>query len=156
MHAEGQAMTTASGATTNTDQIRALIEDRVRAIADKDVEALVAKAAPEVVSFDALPPLRRVGAEAIRTRLQEWFGWYDGPIGYEVRDVHISAGDNIAFAHYLYHVTGRMTNGTPVDMWVRTTMGLRKSDDGVWAIAHEHNSVPFDAESGKASLDLTP
>jgi uncharacterized protein (TIGR02246 family) len=149
-------MTTASGVTTNTDQIRALIEDRVRAINEKDVEALVAKAAPGIVSFDALPPLQRVGSEAIRTRLQEWFGRYDGPIGYEVRDLHITAGDDIAFAHYLYHVTGTMTNGKTVDMWVRTTTGLQKTDDGVWAIAHEHNSIPFDAESGKASIDLTP
>ena len=149
-------MATAAAATTNSDQIRALIEGRVRAIADKDVEALVARAAPGIVSFDALPPLQRVGSEAIRTRLQEWFGWYDGPIGYEVRDLHVTAGDDIAFAHYLYHVTGRMTNGNPVDMWVRTTMGLQKTDDGDWAISHEHNSVPFDAESGKASLDLAP
>ena len=149
-------MTTASGTTPNADQIRALIESRVRAIDDKDVEALVAKAAPGIVSFDALPPLQRVGREAIRTRLQEWFGWYDGPIGYEVRDLRITAGDDIAFAHYLYHVTGTMTNGKSVDVWVRTTMGLQKTDDGVWAITHEHNSVPFDAESGKASLDLTP
>jgi len=149
-------MATAVDATTNSDQIRALIEGRVRAIDDKDVEALVATAAQGVVSFDALPPLQRVGPEAIRTRLREWFGWYDGPIGYEVHDLHITAGDDIAFAHYLYHVTGRMTNGKLVDMWVRTTMGLQKTDDGVWAITHEHNSVPFDAESGKASLDLTP
>ena len=149
-------MTAASGASTNADQIRALIEDRVRAIDEKDVADLVDRVAPGIVSFDALPPLQRVGAEAIRSRLQEWFGWYDGPIGYEVRDLRITAGDDIAFAHYLYHVTGRMTNGTPVDMWVRTTLGLRKTDDGAWTIAHEHNSVPFDAESGKASLDLTP
>jgi uncharacterized protein (TIGR02246 family) len=155
MHAREQAMTAASSTTKNEDQIHALIDDRVRAIGDKDVEALVAKAAPGVVSFDALPPLQRISAEAIRARLQEWFGWYDGPIGYEVRDLRITAGDDVAFAHYLYHVTGRMTNGNEVDMWVRTTMGLQKTD-GAWVITHEHNSVPFDAESGKASLDLTP
>jgi uncharacterized protein (TIGR02246 family) len=155
MHARGQVKATRSSTMTNEDQIRALIEDRVRAIGDKDVEALVAKAAPGVVSFDALPPLRRIGSEAIRARLQEWFGWYEGPIGYEVRDLRITAGDEIAFAHFLYHVTGRMTNGNEVDMWVRSTMGLQKGD-GVWAITHEHNSVPFDAESGEASLDLTP
>jgi len=148
-------MTTASSTTTNENQIRALIADRVRVIHDKDVEALVTRVAPDVVSFDALPPLQRIGAEAIRARLQEWFGWYDGPIGYEVRDLCIAAGDDIAFAHFLYHVTGTMTKGNEVDMWVRTTMGLQKTD-GVWAITHEHNSVPFDAESGKASLDLTP
>src|SRR5215212_1204143 len=155
MRARGQAMTTASSTSTNEDQIRALIADRIRAINDKDVQALVTKVAPGVVSFDALPPLRRIGAEAIRARLQEWFGWYDGPIGYEVRDLRITAGDAIAFAHYLYHVTGRMTNGNEVDMWVRTTMGLQKTG-GAWVITHEHNSVSFDAESGKASLDLTP
>jgi uncharacterized protein (TIGR02246 family) len=148
-------MTTAASTTTNVDQIRTLIEDRVQAIDDKDIEALMAKVAPGVVSFDALPPLQRIGPEAIRTRLREWFGGYDGPIGYEVRDVRITAGDDIAFAHFLYHVTGRMTNGNEVDMWVRTTMGLQKTD-GAWVISHEHNSVPFDAESGKASLDLTP
>ena len=148
-------MTTASSGMTNADQIRALIEDRVRAIADKDIEALVARVAPGVISFDALPPLRRVGSEAIRARLQEWFGWYDGPIGYEVRDLRVTTSDDIAFAHFLYHVAGKMTNGKAVDMWVRTTMGLQKID-GVWVIAHEHNSVPFDAENGKASLDLTP
>ena len=155
MHARGQVMTIGSSTMTNEDQIRALIDDRVRAIGDKDVEALVANAAPGVVSFDALPPLRRIGPEALESRLREWFGWYEGPIGYEVRDLRITAGDDIAFAHFLYHVTGRMTNGNEVDMWVRSTMGLQKGD-GVWAITHEHNSVPFDAESGKASLDLTP
>jgi ketosteroid isomerase-like protein len=72
-----------------------------------------------------------------------------------VRDVRITAGDDIAFAHFLYHVTGTLTNGNEVDMWVRTTMELRKTDDA-WVITHEHNSVPFDAESGKASLDLAP
>jgi ketosteroid isomerase-like protein len=48
-----------------------------------------------------------------------------------------------------------MTDGKAVDMWVRSTMGLQRRD-GVWVITHEHNSVPFDAESGKASLDLAP
>jgi len=28
--------------------------------------------------------------------------------------------------------------------------------DGTWLVTHEQSSVPFDVESGKASLDLTP
>jgi len=48
-----------------------------------------------------------------------------------------------------------MTNGAAVDMWVRSTVCLRKSG-GDWLIVHEHTSVPFDAESGRATLDLTP
>jgi ketosteroid isomerase-like protein len=40
-------------------------------------------------------------------------------------------------------------------MWVRATLCLRRIDDK-WMIAHEHQSVPFDVETGKASLDLKP
>ena len=40
-------------------------------------------------------------------------------------------------------------------MWVRATTCYRKID-GTWMITHEHQSVPFDTESGKASLDLEP
>lgn len=80
---------------------------------------------------------------------------YKGPIGYEVRDLAITAGQDVAFASYLYRVTGTRTDGAVVDMWVRATGGYRKID-GAWTIAHEHQSVPFDPESGKASLDLKP
>jgi ketosteroid isomerase-like protein len=48
-----------------------------------------------------------------------------------------------------------MTNDSAVDMWVRSTVCLCKSG-GDWLIVHEHTSVPFDAESGRAALDLTP
>ena len=48
-----------------------------------------------------------------------------------------------------------MTNGREVDMWVRMTVGFRKIN-GKWMVTHEHTSVPFDAESGKASVDLKP
>jgi uncharacterized protein (TIGR02246 family) len=140
---------------TNEAQIRALLDERVRAIHEKDVETLVSAALPDIVSFDALPPLQRIGAEAVRARAAEWLGWYDGPVGYDIRDLRITAGDNTAFASYLYRVTGTMTNGSRVDMWVRSTIGLQKRD-GRWTIAHEHTSVPFDAESGQAALDLAP
>jgi ketosteroid isomerase-like protein len=40
-------------------------------------------------------------------------------------------------------------------MWVRATTCYRKID-GTWTITHEYQSVPFDGESGRASLDLEP
>ena len=148
-------MATERHPSTNEAQIRALLDLRVRAIHEKDVEALVSAALPDIVSFDALPPLQRIGAEAVRARAAEWLGWYDGPVGYNIRDLRVTAGDETAFASYLYRVTGTMTNGSKIDMWVRSTMGLQKRD-GQWRIAHEHTSVPFDAESGQAALDLAP
>jgi ketosteroid isomerase-like protein len=35
-----------------------------------------------------------------------------------------------------------MTDGTVVDMAVRSTVGFRRGEDG-WKIVHEHSSVPF-------------
>ena len=40
-------------------------------------------------------------------------------------------------------------------MWIRATLCYRKID-GKWMVTHEHVSVPFDPESGQASLDLKP
>lgn len=80
---------------------------------------------------------------------------YQGPIGYEIRDLNITTSDTVAFCHYLYRVSGMTTDGGKVDMWVRATVCYRKID-GEWRVTHEHGSVPFDPESGKASLDLKP
>lgn len=140
---------------SSEDRIRALLEERVRAIHNKDAQALTNACAPDIVSFDALPPLQRLGADAVRARAEEWLGWYDSPVGYDIRDLRIAAGEDMAFASYLYRVTGTMTNSTTVDMWLRSTVCLRRAN-GEWLIAHEHTSVPFDAESGRAALDLTP
>ena len=148
-------MTTENRRAADEARIREIIEERVRAIRAKDVGALVRSHAPGVVTFDALDPLRYVGADAVGERAGQWLSWYRGPVGYEVRDLSVTAGDEAAFCHYLYRVAGTMTNGREVDMWLRSTVCFRKTG-GEWAVAHEHTSVPFDAESGKASVGLKP
>lgn len=58
----------------------ALIEDRVKAIREKGVGALISSHAPDVGMFDALDPLRSVGADVVRERAKQWFAWYQGAI----------------------------------------------------------------------------
>lgn len=100
--------------------------------------------------------LRRLGLlDAIAEHVRQWLSWYRGPVGYEVRDLSVAGGDEAALCHYLYRVSGTMTNGRGVEMWVRSTVCFRKVE-GAWVVAHEHTSVPFDAESGKASVNLKP
>ena len=147
-------MTTESK-TPDEAQIRGIIEQRVRAVRDKDINALMSNHAPDVLSFDVLNPLQNTGAEIIRGRAEKWLSSYQSPIGYEVRDLSITTDETVAFCHYLYRVSGTLKDGGEVDMWVRATVGLRKID-GKWTITHEHQSVPFDVETGKASLDLKP
>ncbi len=147
-------MATKNG-TTNETQIRELIEERIRAIDEKDLDRLMSRQAADVLTFDVLEPLQYTGSGTIRQRAEKWLSSYQSRIGYEVRNLDITAGDDVAFCHYLYHVSGTLLDGGKVDMWVRATLGLQK-DAGKWTIVHEHQSVPFDAQTGKASLDLKP
>lgn len=148
-------MTTATKGVTDEVQIRKLIDDRTRAMHDKDLNGLISHYATDIVEFDAVNLLQYHGLGGPKKRAEEWFGAYDGPISYEVRDLNITAGNEVAFCHFLYRIRGTMKNGSKVDMWLRATLGLRKID-GQWLVTHEHSSVPFEVESGKAALTLTP
>jgi ketosteroid isomerase-like protein len=63
--------------------------------------------------------------------------------------------DDVAFAHCLYKVSGSLGTGVELGMWNRATFCLRKIDRE-WRIVHEHDSVPFDPETGEASVGLEP
>jgi uncharacterized protein (TIGR02246 family) len=136
-------------------QIRALIDDQAKAIRAKDIGGSVARYAPDVLLFDVVNPLRSIGSDAVRKRLSEWFATFQGPIGYELRDLSITTGEDVAFCHSLNRISATTTDGKKLDMWWRATVCYRKLD-GRWMVTHEHASVPFDVKSGQASLALEP
>lgn len=148
-------MTTATSKAQNEKQISKLMDARIEAVRTKDVNASMSNLASDVLSFDVVNPLQRLGSDASRRRAEEWFTSFDGAIGYEIRDLSITAGDEVAFSHGLSHVSASKKDGEKLDMWWRTTLCFSKVE-GQWNVVHEHNSVPFDVESGKASLDLKP
>jgi hypothetical protein len=57
----------------------------------------------------------------------------------------------VAFSHSLNRISSKRTGGEATDVWVRVTAGFRKID-GAWVVTHEHVSVPFDMETGKAPI----
>jgi uncharacterized protein (TIGR02246 family) len=135
-------------------QIRAVIDDWARAMRAKDVAGVMAHYAPDSVTFDLAPPLISTGADA--KGLQAWFSTWPGPIGYEIRDLRITAGDDAAFCHSLNRLSGTKSDGEKADVWFRLTLGLRKLG-GEWRIAHQHESVPFYMDgSYRAAVDLKP
>ena len=137
------------------DQIRELLDDRVQAVRNRDAARAVAALAPSVLTFDVVNPLQYVGAEATRQRAEQWFSSFEGVIDYEISNLSITAAEDTAFAYGLSHVSGTTTKGERLDMFWRSTLCFRKSDSR-WQIVHEHNSVPFDVQTGEASLNLKP
>lgn len=146
---------TGNGESDDEVKIRALLDARVAAVRAKDLEKLMAHQATDVVAFDLVKPLEHVGAEGVRRRAKDWFASFEGPIDYEIRDVEITAADDVAFSHCLSGVKGTKAGGEKIEMWWRSTVCYRKVE-GKWQITHEHDSVPFDMETGKALVDLKP
>jgi uncharacterized protein (TIGR02246 family) len=148
-------MTAEAGRTKSEAEIRDLIDGFARAIRARDIDGVMSVFAPEVVSFDLGPPLQHGGGKTFMKRWQELFDSYTGPIDYEVRDLGIAAGDEVAFSHSLNRMNGTMKNGQKTDRWLRWTAGYRATR-GKWLIVHEQVSVPVDLRTGQAVLDLQP
>ena len=135
--------------------IRQCVEDLAKALRAKDIDGVMSLYAPNIVSFDIVPPLRYVGADNKRRAWQEAFAAYTGPIAYEVRDLNVTSHGELAFVHSLNHVNATLPSGHVTDLWLRWTACFRRID-GIWLVVHDHVSVPADLEHGQAALSLTP
>jgi ketosteroid isomerase-like protein len=140
---------------TDEANIRQRIDRWLEVLRAMDLDGLMSLYAPDIVSFDLARPLRQVGARAKKKNWADAFAIYQRPLGYEMRDLTVTVGDDVAFAHSLNRVSGTMKNGNRTGFWLRWTACLRKID-GNWLIAHDQVSVPVDPESGRALLNLEP
>ena len=80
---------------------------------------------------------------------------FQRPLDYEIRDLTLAVGDDVAFGYSLNRISGTSKEGKRNDVWVRFTACFRKID-GNWLIVHDHVSVPMDPPSGKALRNLEP
>jgi uncharacterized protein (TIGR02246 family) len=121
--------------------LRDRLESLAQAIRNKDIDAIMAHYAPDVVVFDVLPPLDTKGADNYRKNFERWFETMPGPIGYEMSDLHISQSESHAFCHFLGQVKATKKDGEKTEYAVRVTSCLQKAN-GQWLVAHEHVSIP--------------
>ena len=144
-------------AITAKDDIQLLFERWKTAFEAKDVNGVMAMYAPgaTLTAYDVVPPLQFKGADEYRKDYSSFFAQFDGPIHVDLPDMHIEAGTGAAFAYGVERLTGKLKDGTPVDMWLRYTEGLKYMNHQ-WRIVHEHISVPVDLTTGKARTDLKP
>lgn len=136
-------------------KIRQQVDKIVEGIRGKDLKALEQVYAADVVSFDIEPPLQHVG---IAEKLKNWTNVFTlfREASYEVRDLTLTVGADVAYGHCFGRISGTLGDGTATSgMWVRVTYCFRKIDDD-WLIAHDQVSVPIDMPSGKGVADLAP
>jgi ketosteroid isomerase-like protein len=146
-------------------QIRALLADVTAGYRARDAGQIVASYVPDIVMYSLATPLRSRRGDLLdigggrkvdlttAEGVQVWLdGFGDAPFDYEIRDLEVEAGGDVAYAHGL----ARMGPEGVFSMWLRVTFGLRKTE-GRWQIAHLHGSVPFYMDQTfKAAVDLQP
>ncbi|MGH9158647.1 MAG: YybH family protein [Vicinamibacteraceae bacterium] len=141
-------------ASTQAD-VRALLDNWSESIRIKDVDRLMALYSPDVVYFDVVPPLQYAGSAAVRRNFLRWFDSWNGSIEVEIRDLHLAAIGDTAFAYMLHRTSGTLKDGREVGYWVRATVGCQRSNHK-WLITHEHVSLPVEVQSGRVAMDLVP
>ena len=146
-------MPTTATTTQDETEIRERLNAWTRALHAKDLKALMALYAPDVITFDLMPPHQVPDAEHYRNNFERWFEAMPGPIEYEMHALHITQSGDAAFCHCLGHVQGTRANEERADYWVRVTVGFQKRN-GEWLMTHDHISMPLDMETRKAVSDL--
>lgn len=110
----------------------------------RDVDGFVALYAPDVVINDLFTAEPLVGVDLWRAQVQEWFDSIEqGDSNVAVIDpltVEASGDLILAFGKVRYAALAPDGN-EKYSMWNRITWALRRGEDDVWLIAHEHTSV---------------
>jgi uncharacterized protein (TIGR02246 family) len=122
------------------DDIRALIERWAEAVHEGDLDQVLEDHADDIVMFDVPPPHDGVrGLDAYRDTWPGFFEWQAKGASFELVELHVTAGADVAFAYALLLCGMPQELADEPDRRLRLTIGLRK-DGGRWTVAHEHHS----------------
>ena len=94
-------------------------------------------------NLDVPPPDDGVrGIDAYRETWPPFFEWQRSGASFEIIELTVTAGADVAFAHALLKCRTADELRDHPERRLRLTIGLRK-DDGRWAVTHEHHSFPI-------------
>jgi ketosteroid isomerase-like protein len=118
-------------------QVRELIENWAGAVRAQDLDGILKHHALDIVMFDVPPPVQSKGIDAYRKTWDVFYRWFGDAGVFDLSELTITAGEDVAFAHGLIRCAGGDAN----ELAVRLTVGCRKID-GQWTVTHEHHSEP--------------
>ena len=121
-------------------EIRELVERWATAVHAGDLDTVLADHAEDIVMFDVPPPHDGVrGIDAYRETWPPFFEWQRQGASFEITELTVTAGSDVAFAHALLRCGTADEFAEEPDRRLRLTVGLRKQDDR-WTVTHEHHS----------------
>ena len=128
---------------SNDTEIRELITGWVDAIVACDLDGVLARHDDDIVMFDVPPPYNGIrGMKEYREAWPPFFEYIRKGAQFEVVELDVTAGDDVAFARALLICGTEDDRKDKPDNRLRLTIGLRKKGDG-WVVTHEHHSFPL-------------
>jgi uncharacterized protein (TIGR02246 family) len=127
--------------TRNEAAISDLVEKWARAVRNRDFDGILANHSSDIVMFDVPPPLQSKGIEEYKKTWDLFFSWDRESGVFDIVEMGITAGDDVAFVTAIMRCAGREATGEKTELTFRLTIGLRKIE-GRWLITHEHHSLP--------------
>ncbi len=129
----------------NEQQIRALIERWADAVHSGDLDGVLADHSDDIVMFDVPPPQEGVrGIDAYRATWPGFFKWQALGATFDVLELDVTAGDDVAFAWALLRCGTAQDRAANPEQRLRITFGLRKQN-GRWVVVHEQHSFPVES-----------
>lgn len=110
-------------------------------------ETVLVNHLPDVLIYDVLAPMKYEGAAAYRKSWDDWQPDTQGEGQFELEDLSVTVGTDVAFAHGVIKCGGVLPDGKRFEDVVRATFCLRKVA-GSWKVAHQHISKPIQLKSG--------
>lgn len=124
--------------------VRKLVEEWAAAVRRKDLAGILRHHSPDILMFDVPPPLQSKGIDAYKGTWDVFFSWSHEPVKFDIAEMSVTAGADVAFVAAVMRCAGRETGGQDIELDFRLTVGLRKRD-GQWVVTHEHHSIPAES-----------
>lgn len=134
-------MSVSNSKTTGEARIRERIEAWAKSVRARDIDGIMASHAPDILLFDVRPPVQSRGIDAYRKSWEQFFPWFGDSGIFDISELRVTAGNDVAFCHGLIRCNGTGTSGGKVELVVRLTVCYQKIN-GQWMVTHEHHSEP--------------
>ena len=120
-----------------------MLESWAKATRQNRKDDILKNHTPDLVIFDVLPPMKYESAEPYRRSWDDWQPETQGEGQFELENLAVTVGSNVAFAHCFISCGGTMPDGRSFQDLVRATFCLKKLK-GSWKVMHQHISKPFE------------
>src|SRR5438132_13600696 len=109
-------MSTSNHRSTDEAEIRDLVESWARAVRTKNLDGIMANHSPEILMFDVPPPAQSKGIEAYKKTWDVFFAWFQDSGVFDIKELNITAGEDVAFGTALISLGGTESNCNKVEL----------------------------------------